>query len=226
MDTKICPLKKLSGISKIHEVLAETINCSLNEGIFPAQLKVAKVIPIHKGGEKTDVSNYRPISLLSTFSKIYKKVMRTRLTNFFDSYNILYEMQYGFRKGRSCEHVLLVAQNELLMALNKKQISILLLIDFSKAFDMVDHEILLKKLHHCGIRGKALKWVQSYLNYRMQYVSINGNDSSTKVLKYGVPQGSILGPLFFIIYVNDIPEILAITKFILYADDANIILTE
>ena len=223
-DTKICPLKHLNGITKLHEALAVTINCSLNEGIFPSQLKVAKVIPIHKGGTKTDVANYRPISLLSTFSKIYEKVMRARLTNFLETYDILYEMQYGFRKGRSCEHALLVAQNELLSNLSKKQITMLLLIDFSKAFDMVDHEILLKKLQHYGIRGNALNWIKSYLSNRMQFVSINGKNSTTKNLTHGVPQGSILGPLFFIIYINDIPEIHAISKFILYADDANIIL--
>ena len=150
--------------------------------------------------------------------------MRTRLTNFFESYDILYEMQYGFRKGRSCEHALLVAQNELLSTLSKKQISMLLLSDFSKAFDMVDHNILLHKLQHYGIRGNALNWVKSYLSNRMQFVSIDGKNSTTKTLKYGVPQGSILGPLLFIIYINDIPGIQVLAKFILYADDANIIL--
>ena len=101
----------------------------------------------------------------------------------------------------------------------------LLLIDFSKAFDMVDHDILLQKLQHYGIRGNAINWVKSYLNNRMQFVSIDGKNSMTKTLTYGVPQGSILGPLFFIVYINDIPEIHAFAKFILYADDANIILT-
>ena len=101
----------------------------------------------------------------------------------------------------------------------------MLLIDFSKAFDMVDHEILLNKLEHYGVRGSSLKWMASYLNNRKQFVTINGSDSSTKAMKFGVPQGSILGPLLFIIYINDIPNILPTAKFILYADDANIILT-
>ena len=134
-------------------------------------------------------------------------------------------MQFGFRAGRSCEHALLVAQNEILASLSKKQISLLLLIDFSKAFDMVDHEILLDKLYHYGIRGIAHKWFKSYLSNREQYVSIEGKSSSRRSLKYSVPQGSILGPLLFIIYINDIPNIHKTAKFILYADDANIILT-
>ena len=134
-------------------------------------------------------------------------------------------MQYGFRPGRSCEHALLNAQNLLLDSLTKRQISLLLLIDFSKAFDMVEHQILLKKLEHYGIRGSALKWIKSYLGNRKQFVSVGGADSAPLPMMYGVPQGSILGPLLFIIYINDIPEISSFAKFILYADDANIILT-
>ena len=141
------------------------------------------------------------------------------------SNNSLYEMQYGFRSGRSCEHALLAAQNILLENLSKKKISLLLLIDFSKAFDMVDHSILLSKLHHYGIRGKAYDWFTSYLSNRQQFVSVSGKDSKTRRLDFGVPQGSILGPLLFVIYINDMPEISRIAKFILYADDANIILT-
>ncbi len=103
--------------------------------------------------------------------------------------------------------------------------SLLLLIDYSKAFDMVDHNILLRKLNHYGIRGTALKWMESYLENRTQFVSIDGTNSREQNMKYGVPQGSILGPLLFIIYINDLPEIFPLARFILYADDANIILT-
>ena len=127
--------------------------------------------------------------------------MHCRILKFLDSNNSLYEMQYGFRPGRSCEHALLNAQNTLLESLSKRQISLLLLIDFSKAFDMVEHTILLKKLEHYGIRGLALKWMQSYLSDRKQFVSIDGKCSTTKSMEFGVPQGSILEPLIFIIYI-------------------------
>ena len=142
-----------------------------------------------------------------------------------ESHNSLYENQYGFRSGRSCEHALLNAQNILLESLSKRQVSLLLLIDFSKAFDMVEHPILIDKLEHYGIRGPALKWLKSYLSNRKQFVSLNGCNSSTLTMEYGVPQGSILGPLLFIIYINDIPDLADFATFILYADDANIILT-
>ena len=225
LDTKVSALKIASGDHKFTQVLAKIITSSFEQGIFPQSLKLARVVPIHKAGSKADVSNYRPISLLTSFSKIYEKLMHNRLMDFMNVNNSLHEMQYGFRAGRSCEHALLKAQSVLLDSLNKNKVSLLLLIDFSKAFDLVDHSILVKKLQHYGIRGVALDWLKSYLNNREQFVSVNGKDSVKKQIKYGVPQGSILGPLLFIIYINDIPGISKIAKFILYADDANIIIS-
>ena len=144
----------------------------------------------------------------------------------FLNYNgILHEMQYGFCPGRSCEHAWLKAQQVLLDSLSRHLVSILLLFDFSKAFDTVEHSIFLKKLEHYGISGTALEWITSYLKNRTQFVSIDGTDSKTWDMIYNVPQGSILGPLLFIIYSNDIPNISQIAKFILYADDASIIIT-
>ena len=224
-DTKIEALKIANTSHVFTSVLAEVINKSFDQGVFPQELKIAKVVPIHKEGSRSQVGNYRPISLLMTFSKIYEKLMHCRILKFLESNNSLFEMQYGFRPRRSCEHALLNAQNTLLESLSKRQVSLLLLIDFSKAFDMVEHSILLKKLEHYGIRGVALKWMESYLNGRKQYVTINGHNSTTRDMEYGVPQGSILGPLLFIIYINDIPGTASFAKFILYADDANIILT-
>ena len=224
-DTKIEALKIANSSYVFTSTIAMVINKSFQQGLFPKQMKMAKVVPIHKDGPKTEVGNYRPISLLTAFSKIYEKLMHCRILKFLESNNSLFEMQYGFRPGRSCEHALLNAQNSLLESLSKRQISLLLLIDFSKAFDMVEHSILIKKLEHYGIRGVAIKWMQSYLSGRKQFVSINGKNSAVRDMQYGVPQGSILGPLLFIIYINDIPETACFAKFILYADDANIILT-
>lgn len=224
-DSKILALKTATTVTTFNSVLTNIINSSFVTGTFPSQMKIAKVVPIHKSGPKTEVSNYRPISLLSSFSKIFEKLMHKRVSNFLEEKQLLHDMQYGFRSGRSCEHALLAANNEILSALNKKQIALLLLIDFSKAFDMVDHDIMLSKLEHYGIRGIANNWFKSYLSDRKQFVNINGTYSSQLPLKYSVPQGSILGPLLFIIYINDIPNINKFAKFILYADDANIIIT-
>ena len=162
---------------------------------------------------------------MSHFWSIYAAIDDKRVTDFMESNGSLHEGQYGFRTGRSCEHALLTAQNTLTGAISRNQISLLLLIDFSKAFDMVEYPILLEKLNQYGIRGTALEWFRSYLHNREQFVSVSGVDSTKKALKYGVPQGSILGPLLFIIYINDLPNIYRLAKFILYADDANIILT-
>ena len=224
LDTKVCPLKIANSDFKFTNTLAKIITSSFQEGIFPQPLKLARVVPIFKSGSKGDVSNYRPISLLDSFSKIYEKLMHNRVVEFMESNQSFHELQYGFRSGRSCEHALLTAQNHILHSLNRQQISLLLLIDFSKAFDMVEHPILLKKLENYGIRGQTLKWFESYLCNREQFVTVNGADSTKREIKYGVPQGSILGPLLFVIYINDLPNICQLAKFILYADDANIIL--
>ena len=223
-DTNIAAIKNANQLPGFSRVIAELVNSSMENGIFPSSLKIAKVVPIHKGGSKLDIQNYRPISLLSAFSKIFEKIMHCRVAQFLDKNQALHEQQYGFRSGRSCEHALLLAQNEIASSLNKKQIAMLLLIDFSKAFDMVDHKILLRKLQHYGIRGHAHSWFKSYLEGRKQYVELSGKQSSSMDLEYGVPQGSILGPLLFIIYINDIPEVHKLAKFILYADDANILI--
>ena len=224
-DINITTIKAAGNLLGFNEILTQVINSSFEEGIFPEQLKMAKVIPIYKGGSKTEVSNYRPISLLSAFSKIFEKLVHTRVYNFLQKNESLYDMQFGFRAGRSCEHALLTAKNHILSALNKKQTALLLLIDFSKAFDTISHDILQDKLKHYGIRGKAHDWFSSYLQNRVQYVSIDGRASSHLRIKHGVPQGSILGPLLFILYINDLPNISHIVKFIMYADDANIIIT-
>ena len=223
-DTKIEPLKIVKDCPSFCKVLSIIINTSFSQGIFPSSLKIAKVIPIHKGGSKSDATNYRPISLLCTFSKLYEKLMHNRVMDFLDKKGSLFEGQYGFRPGRSCEHALLDAQHTILNSLAKKEVALLLLVDFSKAFDVLSHDVLIDKLQHYGIRGQALQWFKSYLSTRQQYVYLNGTKSALKPITYGVPQGSIMGPLLFLIYINDMPNINSMIKFILYADDANIII--
>lgn len=225
LDTRISPLKLASECAGFNNAIAKVVNSSFDQGLFPSALKLARVVPIHKGGSKTEVSNYRPISLLSSMSKIYEKLMHRRITDFMTKTGSLYEQQYGFREGRSCEHALLNAKQAICNSLGKKQVALLILIDFSKAFDMIEFDILLHKLWHYGIRGNAHDWMKSYLTDRQQFVTVSGKDSSKTELKYGVPQGSILGPLLFIIYVNDMPNLFKQAKFIMYADDANIIIT-
>ena len=220
-DLAVGPLKHV--YREISPVIHDLVTCSFAQGIFPEPLKCAKVIPLHKNGPKTDAGNYRPISLLSVFSKIYERAMHVKLIEHLNINNILHNSQYGFRAGHSCEHALFEAQNDLTLALDRKQIALLLLVDFSKAFDMVDHKILLKKLEHYGIRGTVLQWFASYLTNRQQYVHVNNQNSEKLPLKYSVPQGSILGPTLFIIYINDLPGIFKQAKFIFFADDANII---
>ena len=222
-DMSVIPLKKVSNV--LAPVISCLVSTSLHQGIFPQKLKIAKVIPLHKGGSRAEVSNYRPISLLSCFSKIFEKIMQARLLEHLKSEKILFDSQYGFRAGHSCEHAILEAQYHIQKALERKQVTALLLLDYSKAFDMVDSSILLRKLEHYGVRGIALSWFRSYLTDREQYVNVNNCNSTLHKLKYGVPQGSILGPILFIIYINDLPQISKLAHHIYFADDANLIIS-
>ena len=202
--------------------LTNIINLSLQKGIFPDKLKLTKVIPIYKANDPNLFTNYRPISLLSNFSKFFEKVMYNRITEFVEQYNILYRCQFGFRKNYSTSHALTHLINKISSAIDQRETTVGVFLDLSKAFDTLDHQILFTKLEHYGIRDVALQWIKSYFSCRRQFVQIDQTCSSTQTIKCGVPQGSILGPLFFILYINDLPRASKLTEPLLFADDTSI----
>ncbi|NRB81763.1 MAG: reverse transcriptase family protein, partial [Saccharospirillaceae bacterium] len=193
------PVKVIKNSAHIlSPVLRRHFNCLMNEGIFPDELKIAKVTPIYKKDDEQLMENYRPISTLPIFSKIFEKIIYERLYNFLISQNILHHNQFGFRKGHSTSHALNYSIDHIVNSLKKKNHVLGIFIDLSKAFDTIDHEILLYKLQHYGIRGNTHKLLSSYLTNRYQYINVLNTNSDKLCIKYGVPQGSVLGPLLFI----------------------------
>ena len=171
---------------------------------------------------KTFFTNYRPISLLPQFSKILEKLFATRLDSFIDKYDVLTDSQYGFRTNRSTSLALIDLVEELTSYRDDKKFAIGVFIDLKKAFDTINHDILLQKLERYGIRGIGLKWIKSYLEQRYQFVQIGEKRSTLLNLTCGVPQGSILGPKLFILYINNIIHSSNIFKYVIFADDTNI----
>ena len=174
----------------------------------------------------TRCENYRPISLLSNVSKIFERIMYSRLEDFLKSTDVLYEFQFGFRKQYSTNHALLSIVEKIRSALDKNMYSCGVFIDLEKAFDTVNHRILLSKLYHYGIRGNANSWFSSYLIHRSQTVTINEETSSKKLITCGVPQGSILGPLLFLIYINDMNHSVKYSTVYHFADDTNLLYSD
>ena len=186
-------------------------------------MKIAKVCPIYKSGDKSDLSNYRPISILSCFSKIFEKIIANRLNSYIDKEKILSRCQFGFRKQHSTYMAMLKLYDKISEAIDKNEFCVGIFVDLSKAFDTLDHSILIEKLNFYGVRGIPNLLLKSFLTDRYQYVNYNNSNSSMHGINCGVPQGSILGPLLFLIYVNDIDNISRILNFILFADDTNIL---
>ena len=191
-------------------------------GIFPACLKISKIIPLHKSNDPTLVNNYRPISLLSSISKLFEKIIYQRLYNFFDEREILVKEQSGFRKGYSVNVSIARLLKNVVEGIDSGNFGLCVFLDLKKAFDLVNHNILLKKLHFYGIRGIANNLIKSYLSNRSSFVSLNGVDSRLSEISIGVPQGSTLGPLLFLVYINDIVNSSHLFKFNLFADDTSI----
>jgi hypothetical protein len=204
-----------------HEIcipLAHIFNRSLITGIFPEALKASRIVPIYKSGPPTSCDNYRPIALVSPISKIIKKIVSIKLTNHLELNKLIYEHQYGFLRNKSTEHNLLHVINNISTALNENKYCIGIFLDLKKAFDTCSHRILLDKLNKLGINGSALNWLKSYLENRCQITDINNHLYEPATINISVLQGTILGPLLFLCYINDLPLSTDLLTF-LFADD-------
>ena len=197
---------------------------SLGSGQVPHDWTKACVTPIFKKGDRSDPINFRPISLTCILCKVMEHIVASNLSRHFEQNDILFDLQHGFRERRSCETQLIQLVEELARNTSQGRQTDLILLDFSKAFDRVNHMKLLHKLHQHGVRGNTLSWIKAFLTGRSQTVVLEGESSSEIPVNSGVPQGSVLGPLLFLLYINDLPENIH-SQVRLFADDTAIYIT-
>ncbi|MES9880859.1 MAG: reverse transcriptase family protein [Sedimenticola sp.] len=221
---KLQPLLLKELKDEISPILQVIFTRSLETGVMPTEWAIANVAPLFKKGEKSLAENYRPISLTCILCKVMEHIVTSNLCRHLNSNNILYDLQHGFREKRSCETQLAMLIEDLTRNASIGKQTDLVLLDFSKAFDKVNHEKLLYKLHCYGVRENTLNWIRAFLNGRSQKVVIEGEESGSVPVTSGVPQGSVLGPILFVIYINDLPDHI-ISQVRLFADDTAVYIT-
>lgn len=204
---------------QIADPLVFLINKAIDTGVFPDILKKTVIVPVYKGDSRLDVVNYRPISLITNFAKILEKILKTRILSFLEKNNILSHRQYGFREGKSTEDAIVHLTKQVYKSINNSEPSVAVFVDLAKAFDTVDHVRLLHDLEQIGFRGVPYKLMRSYLEGRKQIVKIGGVYSQEKTIEYGVPQGTVIGPILFNIYLHDLYKLETTGDVISFADD-------
>ena len=203
----------------ISQSLCQIFNSSLTSGVFPDIWKVARVAPIFKAGTRDDLNNYRPISVLCTISKVFEKIVHDQVVNYLVEQKILVQNQYAYRKLHSTITSLIKCTDDWLSNIDSKKVNLTLLLDLKKAFDTVDHKIILDKLGAYGVIGIEFKWFKSYLSKRRQFCRVNDYNSKTMRVTCGIFQGSCLCLPLFILYLNDFENCLQYSSASMYADD-------
>lgn len=218
---KVNTIKEIK--NEIVKPLTHIINAIMERGVWPSVFSVGIVTPVYKSGDTKKVINYRPITLISNIAKIAEKTLRSRFVKFLDKHDVLSHRQYGFREARSTQDAIAYVTNKIYKAMDDNKPSLCMFVDLAKAFDTVSHDLLLGKLQNYGFRGVVYDLVKSYLSTRVQSVQVDGIVSDRETVIYGVPQGTVLGPLFFILYLNDLLLMKSVGEIISYADDTAII---
>ena len=214
-------LKEVS--DEIVDPLTKLFNKSLQTGVFPNEWKRCNVTPVHKGGASDIPGNYRPISVVPVVAKVLERMVAQQLHIYFEDCHSLTPFQCAYQKGKSTEQLLLIAVDYITQALDDRSTTCVAFLDLRKAFDSLDHHILLRRLNKLGVSGTEINWFMSYLSDRHQRVKIHNSYSTWGLVKGGIPQGSALGPLLFLVYVNDMPSQIKHGKLLQYADDTALI---